>query len=52
QELFYYKRCQKQYLSLIFAHAYLKNKYGIKKPLKTLKVNKVIKSTISALFNK
>ncbi|OCK90615.1 uncharacterized protein K441DRAFT_578799, partial [Cenococcum geophilum 1.58] len=39
-------------LSLTFARAHLKNKHGIKIPLKTLKVNKVIKSTIGALFNK
>ncbi|XTI85185.1 hypothetical protein V2W45_1233015, partial [Cenococcum geophilum] len=51
-ELFYCKRCQKQCLSLIFARAYLKNKHGIKIPLKTSKVDKAIKSTISALFNK
>ncbi|XTI88892.1 hypothetical protein V2W45_1489701, partial [Cenococcum geophilum] len=31
---------------------YLKNKHGIKIPLKTSKVNKATKSTISALFNK
>ena len=52
QELFYCKRCQKQYSSLIFACAHLKNKHSINIPLKTLKVDKATKSTIGALFNK